>query len=289
MCTVHGVFLKYAAVALVAGLAASAIWVNDLLEDLPRLACFLALSHMCFVNGFMVVLFQLGAGMAILGKDAKQGGMPRWSYFVFLGFHAPSFLYTSWQHATDKFRKIPAANEVEPGWWIGGRYAVELGKTWSGIVDLTCEFPEGCRTSTQEYLLIPCWDGVPPSPALLDDAVNFALSAHAYGDVLVHCAHGRGRSTTVLCACLVKAGLHSDWESALEAIQGHRKVVKLNRAMRAVLAAWESQYMALTPTTASAKIPELVDERPLTKSGIARFAYGLFQQVVGTGEPAKSK
>merc|ERR1711957_740274 len=63
------------------------------------------------------------------------------------------------------------------------------------------------------------------------------------GDGLVHCAHGRGRSTTVMCACLVKFGLYPNWEAALEAIKKRRRVAKLNRAMRAALTAWQAKYV----------------------------------------------
>ena len=42
-------------------------------------------------------------------------------------------------------RVVPAATEVLPGWWLGGRYASELGLERRGaVVDLTVEFDEGC-------------------------------------------------------------------------------------------------------------------------------------------------
>ena len=75
---------------------------------------------------------------------------------------------------------MPVATEVQPGWWVGGCYGHELidpitkaVKEWSGIIDLTVEFPESCPT--QSYLSIPTWDGVPPSPAELEHAATFSV------------------------------------------------------------------------------------------------------------------
>ena len=117
-------------------------------------------------------------------------------------------------------------------------------KEWGGIIDLTVEFPESCRKSTKYYLSAPTWDGVPLSPADLESAAIFAVQAREKGDVLVHCAHGRGRSTTVMCACLIKAGLFSNWEEAFEkGIKPYRSVCKLNQRMMDNLAAWQAQYV----------------------------------------------
>ena len=146
---------------------------------------------------------------------------------------------------TQKYQLVPAASEVQKGWWVGGCYAHELGpKEWGGIIDLTVEFPESCRKSTKHYLSAPTWDGVPLAPADLESAAVFAVQAREHGDVLVHCAHGRGRSTTVMCACLVKAGLFSNWEEAFDkGIKPYRSVCKLNRRMMDNLAEWQAQYV----------------------------------------------
>ena len=39
-----------------------------------------------------------------------------------------------------------------------------LSSRWAATIDLTCEFPEGSIRNTSNYLLTPCWDGVPPTP-----------------------------------------------------------------------------------------------------------------------------
>jgi len=279
--------LKYAALSALAGVGIYLLVAEETGDgplQLQQVLLMLLLGHICFVNGLITVLFNLGLGMGMLGKDPGTGAVPLWSYFLFLGFHGPTWLYTRLHQLKDKRFRVAVANEVEPGWWVGGRYAAELGRCWSGTVDLTCEFPEGCAGKTERYLLLPCWDGAPPPPEAIERAANFAVSAREEGDVMVHCAHGRGRSTTVMCACLVKAGLYSSWEAAFEAIKRQRHVVKLNRGMKAVLARWQAEYAATTPERAAAEVPACGGEAPswtlrmLRRTpGLQRFLTGLQQ------------
>lgn len=255
MGAVYGVSLKYVALSAASGLGARAVLVHEANAASLDASQTVLVSFLCytsFLNGIIAMLFQLGVGMRMIGKSPSNGAVPLWSYIVFFGFHFPTWLYTSLHHLKDRAMRVPTATEVEPGWWVGGRYAADLGKHWAGVVDMTCEFPEGLASSTEQYLLLPCWDGVPPPPDALERAAQFATSARAAGDVLVHCAHGRGRSTTVMCACLVKSELYPNWELALEAIKRHRRVAKLNRAMRSALSTWQSQYVDTTPKKAAA-------------------------------------
>lgn len=124
------------------------------------------------------------------------------------------------------------------------RYSDELNMKWGGVIDLTSEFPEACINHTNAYLLIPLWDGVPPTPSQLEKAANFAVEAHKTGPVLIHCAHGRGRSTTTMCAALVRAGLFPTWKEAFEkGIKPARSVCKLNSAMKISLTEWQETYV----------------------------------------------
>eukprot|EP00933_Yihiella_yeosuensis_P038128 TRINITY_DN32087_c0_g1_i1.p1 TRINITY_DN32087_c0_g1~~TRINITY_DN32087_c0_g1_i1.p1 ORF type:complete len:295 (-),score=40.06 TRINITY_DN32087_c0_g1_i1:96-980(-) len=288
MGAVHGCYLKYVTLSLSSGIAAYA-WINaepdDIVffwgeEHVPEGFVLIFLFHCCLVNGVIAVLFKLGVGMSLLGKDPRNGRVPLWSYGIFMGFHVPTWLYTRLHHLKDRLYKVPPATEVEPGWWVGGRYGAELEKQWAGTIDLTCEFPEGCAKTTEQYLLVPCWDGVPPTPEMLEHAAKFALSASLNGDVMVHCAHGRGRSTTVMCACLVKAGLHPTWEAALDAIKNQRRVVKLNRAMRSALTSWQLQYQALTPRKAS-QPPVKEKEAAVIDEGFLHKPKKLIQMIFG--------
>jgi hypothetical protein len=268
MGTVHGVYLKYVGVSVLslAGYCAmiqSASVEGDnvaLLELLAYTAkrvlqslTILSLAYSCILNAIIAILFKLEAGMEIIGKNKKTGEIPWWSYVVFFPFHLPSMLYTNIHlqygtHMVEKDGKIapeivPQASEVQPGWWIGGCYGHRLKKDWSGIVDLTVEFPESCIKQTKEYLSIQTWDGVPAAPDQIEEAASFAVAARDKGDVLVHCAHGRGRSTTIMAACLVKAGLFSTWIDAFEkGIKPHRPCCKLNAKMRQNLTEWQAQY-----------------------------------------------
>ncbi|EED93537.1 predicted protein [Thalassiosira pseudonana CCMP1335] len=211
------------------------------------------LGYSTLLNGTIAVLFKMRRGMSLIGKDLKEGSIPWWSYALFFPFHLPTYGYT-WVHTkygkmkplapapnmtssdknaavSNKQPKIPVpvASEVQPGWWVGGCYAYKLNKQWAAVIDLTVEFPEGCIASTKRYLCLPTWDGVPCSPVQLEQAAQFCIEARENwkqlqqkGEVegephiLIHCAHGRGRSTTVACAALVKSGLYSNWEEALE-------------------------------------------------------------------------
>ena len=264
MGTVHGVYLKYV------GLSALSYYGYSMLsspgstskglehgdgsnhQTLTSMIPALVLGYSTIVNGVIAILFKTERGMAIIGKDRTSGQIPIWSYVVFFPFHIPTILYTHVHTRISFFRakkgshatKVPVASEVQPGWWVGGCYANELNKDWGGVIDLTVEFPESCRNRTKHYLSSPTWDGVPLTPADLEAAAVFAVDARKEGDVLVHCAHGRGRSTTVMCACLVKAGLYENWLDAFEmGIKPNRPVCKLNKRMKENLTAWQSEYV----------------------------------------------
>jgi hypothetical protein len=270
MGTVHGVYLKYVGLSALSyagysmfaepSASASPRMLEegaDTAQSLMKLLPALILGYSTFVNGAIALLFKLEWGMGIIGKDKVTGQIPLWSYILFFPFHVPTKLYTHihTRVSTHKVTNVktnqtehivvPVASEVQPGWWVGGCYGHELNKDhWGGIIDLTVEFPEACRDRTRSYLSAPTWDGVPASPADLEHAANFAVEARTHGDVLVHCAHGRGRSTTVMCACLVKAGLYANWEEAFEkGIKPHRSVCKLNKRMKENLTLWQAEYV----------------------------------------------
>lgn len=245
---------------------------------LLRLGTATVLSYSALLNGAIAVLFKLRKGMSLIGKDLKMGTIPWWSYLLFFPFHIPTIAYTavhtkcgrmkhyikaedSHDGSTTKQKvskvPVPVASQVQPGWWIGGCYAYQLNIQWAAVIDLTVEFPEKCRSSTQRYLCLPTWDGVPASPEQLEKAAVFCMEAienwkqlQENGEVkgepqiLIHCAHGRGRSTTVACAAMVKMGMFSDWEEALEVgIRPRRPVCKLNAMMRKNLTEWQRKYV----------------------------------------------
>ena len=262
MGAVHGVYLKYVGISALSlvgysMLSPDGVSVDSstsapedraaqramMLDALPRII----LGYSAVLNGVIAVLFKSETAMFIVGKNKITGDIPLWSYLVYFPFHFPSLLYThvhTWAGKNMYGHHVPVATEVQPGWWVGGCYGHELDKDWGGVVDLTVEFPESCIKRTKSYLNAPTWDGVPLDPAGLEKAAAFAVEARKSGDVMVHCAHGRGRSTTVMCACLVKAGLYDNWKDAFEkGIKPQRPVCKLNKRMRENLAAWQMEYV----------------------------------------------
>ena len=276
MGTVHGVYLKYVGMSALSYVGYSLLSGDDDSSSASSTNATNSMLRLMFgystvVNGMIAVLFKTERGMAIIGKDKQKGTIPLWSYVVFFPFHLPTILYTHVHTRTSKYNTklqkqkdendieyekkktskpvyeiVPVASEVQPGWWVGGCYGHELRNqtSWGGIIDLTVEFPESCRSQTKHYLSAPTWDGVPLSPEDLEHAATFAVNSRKDGDVLVHCAHGRGRSTTVMCACLVKAGLFDNWLQAFEVgIKPYRPVCKLNARMRQNLTSWQSQYV----------------------------------------------
>jgi protein-tyrosine phosphatase len=243
---------------------------SDLLP-LLRLGTATFLGYSTLLNGTIAILFKMKRGMGMLGKDLQKGTIPLWSYLLFSPFHIPTYAYTyvhtlmgrmkihdsSSPKKKTKKVKVPVASMVQPGFWVGGCFAHQLNKQWAGIIDLTVEFPESCRDKTLMYLCLPTWDGVPCSPEQLEKAANFAVEAkdnwmkmkeqgvvEGEPHILIHCAHGRGRSTTVMCAAMVKMGMYANFEEALEkGIKPGRPVCKLNAMMRNNLTEWQTIYV----------------------------------------------
>jgi len=263
MGAVHGVYLKYVGISALSFVGYNMLSPDGSLTDsssssgsenkaanqamIMGMLPSLILGYSAIVNGLIAILFKSERAMFIIGKNKTDGTIPLWSYLVYFPFHIPTLAYThihTWSGKAIHKPPVPVATEVQPGWWVGGCYGHELDKDWGGVVDLTVEFRETCIDRTKSYLGAPTWDGVPLDPAGLEAAAIFAVEAKKDGDVIVHCAHGRGRSTTVMCACLVKAGLYDNWKDAFEkGIKPQRLVCKLNKRMRENLTAWQKEYV----------------------------------------------
>lgn len=70
------------------------------------------------------------------------------------------------------------------------------------MLDVTCELP--LQLAPPAYLNLAVWDTHAPTPAQIDQGVQWAMQQRAAGrPILVHCAHGHGRSATVLGAILI--------------------------------------------------------------------------------------
>ncbi len=87
----------------------------------------------------------------------------------------------------------------------------------------------------------------------IQKGVEFALKYRAEGrPVFVHCAHGHGRSTVVLSAAMVAAGLSDDVVQAYQSIRLKRPGAHLNERQMAALKKWEVQWQSRLPSPASA-------------------------------------
>ena len=126
-----------------------------------------------------------------------------------------------------------------PGWWLGGWYSYELGVPFGTVVDLCCELPE--RASYNNYLCCPCWDGKLNVDAVRRAATVLAAASKSGGGgmpLLVHCAHGVGRSTCVMVAGMVEAGLFPTADAAFAHIKSARPTVKTSPTFQRVLKEW---------------------------------------------------
>jgi protein-tyrosine phosphatase len=242
-----------------------------LFQTIP--ACILGYSTL--LNGIIAILFKCEIGMKFIGKNQVNGQIPIWSYILFFPFHIPTKIYTYLHSLQDRNKHIPMASEIIPGWYLGGCYghlltssststSIDSNNTtneqdqpmeWLAVIDLTVEFPESTIHHTKQYLSMPTWDGIPASPQQLEDGANFILHAlqsnknnSTSNNILIHCAHGRGRSTTMMCAALVKCGYYTTWEDAFNiGIKPKRSVCKLNTRMKQNLIQWQNIYVKNEP------------------------------------------
>ena len=230
---------------------------NDLKEDPFAFLCkyflhFVKLYFLysAFLNLYIAQLFLLRSSMGLLMKNKTTGQIPWLSYVLFSPFHVPTLLYTHAHHFLGSMSSsIPAASQIHPDikLYVGSRYVEEVKAVtnWSGIIDLTCEFPETGKT--QNYKAIPCWDGQPPSVEQLERGARFGRDAMEKaglegGSLMVHCAHGRGRSCLMMCAVLVRMGLVDGWEEGFDMVKAGRSCCKLNEGMRKRLGEWSEKF-----------------------------------------------
>ena len=154
---------------------------------------------------------------------------------------------------------IPVVSEVKAtGFWIGGWPDKETITTlvpsppsslrpWDAIIDLTAELPlQDTEVSPDKYKCCPTLDATPVALHHLNEAATFSLAhrTNQGGNILVHCAFGKGRSTMTLCACLVAVGLCNCWEEAYEIVKKHRSIVNLSSDFQDALEIWEREWRA---------------------------------------------
>ena len=149
MGAVHGVHLKYVAMSI------GCVQTARSIDSEARFIAWSAFWYCAILHALIAACFVLRVGMPLIGKSAKTGQVPWWSYVIFWGFHLPTWLYTDLHTRHSVSTGTPVATEVVPGWWIGGRFGDRLKKKWAVTIDLTCEFPEACREVTGPSALPP--------------------------------------------------------------------------------------------------------------------------------------
>lgn len=195
-----------------------------------------------------LIHFNFGPSGEIMFKDAGSGHVHPISYVVYFPFH---LINLGMIYLTKLVSHRTPGSEVAPGFWLAGRHASQVerlakftpNRQWDCVIDLTCEFTETAKVSRGNYLNVPTWDGCPASVEDMERCVRFCEERHRENAlVLVHCAHGVGRSTLVMCAVLVRLGLQPDGQAALRHIKLSRPFARLNSGMTKRLQEWQDKY-----------------------------------------------
>lgn len=146
----------------------------------------------------------------------------------------------------------PVYDEIIPRVFLGGWPAhpallpVDTSPSKAGmgrkiaVVDVTCELPCRVRDDIDAYHLVPVWDSHAPSVDQIQRAIEWTLP---YLDddtyiVYVHCAHGHGRSATIVGAILIATGVVDTVDQAIKCMTKQRPLVRLNSRQRDALLMW---------------------------------------------------
>eukprot|EP00873_Tetraselmis_striata_P024639 jgi/Tetstr1/444903/TSEL_003354.t1 len=175
-----------------------------------------------------------GHTTGLLGKTPR-GGFRWWSYPVWWPYHLGLTLKLAVQQSV---QSEDIYNPVGKGWYIGSwpRLPEHLPPGEVAVLDCTCEL---AKKHDKPYLCLPTWDCQGPSSELISLGMAWAADQQRRGrEVLVHCAHGHGRSCTVLCAALINEGVVSNIDEALAYVQRTRPKAKLNPSQRRALEQW---------------------------------------------------
>ncbi|KAK9823004.1 hypothetical protein WJX81_005381 [Elliptochloris bilobata] len=222
---------------LVGGIATLPAVLAVLLRRHAPLPVTLVLCHIA-LTGFAVSIAASDAMAAdstgLLGKD-RDGVIGWWAWPLFWPYHLALRVKLHYQRWVST---EPLYSRIADGWYLGGwpAHGDLVPPGGPAVVDVTCELP---RRHSQPYSNVPVWDTHAPTPAQIEAGVRWALRQREAGrPVYVHCAHGHGRSTVVLCAALIRTGLAADPKAALALARAGRPRARFNYRQQDALEAW---------------------------------------------------
>ncbi|BDA40761.1 Uncharacterized protein YnbD [Coccomyxa sp. Obi] len=199
----------------------------------------LILAHVA-ASGFVVAIAATdtfaSSSTFLLGKQ-PSGKISWWGWALFWPYHVALRTKLWVQRQT---RVEPVWDHITDGWYLGGwpASAKMLPEGEPAILDCTCELPRIQRHLPYDNL--PIWDTHGPSVKQIDEGVKWALGQKESGrPVLVHCAHGHGRSLVVMCAILVVSGRAGDFLEAYKMVKAARPKVRLNSRQHKALVQWQ--------------------------------------------------
>lgn len=182
----------------------------------------------------------------LLGKQ-KDGRMDPLRYYLGYSYQIgiQTKLYLERTHGNER-----PYDEIIPSLVLGAWPAHEhlLPSTQRGqkiaVVDVTCELPCRVRHVIDAYHLVPVWDSHAASPDQIQRAVTWALPYARDPEyvVYIHCAHGHGRSGTVMGAMLLAMGEVDSVDEAIACMKQKRPLVRLNTRQRDALVAWKKSH-----------------------------------------------
>ncbi len=178
----------------------------------------------------LVTMAYLGFEQNVFQRNVftQRRGCLRWPARLLL---AP-YLFLSWCSYRMYTKRLFLPNKIYGNVWLGAfpRTAVaKLGVNWVGVLDLSNEFPvPTLKVPLQKYL--PVLDLTPPKPKTLVRAVRWLEHTQQQGNVLVHCALGLSRSSSVVACWLVWRGHVDNIESAIQHLNITRPGIVLSTA-----------------------------------------------------------
>ncbi|XP_051140169.1 uncharacterized protein LOC127257748 [Andrographis paniculata] len=208
-----------------------------------------------FTHLVSILLYHPSLNLPLFLGKAIDGSFPLWSTILF----APLFkIFRAFSSIRRSRCRDAPYTEISQGLYVGG-WPDSLEKLPPGdpaIVDCTCELPRNKWLHENSYLCIPTWDSRAPRIEQIEVAVAWACEKRTHNTpVFIHCAHGHGRSVTVMCAVLVALELADDWKIAEKMIKEKRPCIYLNALHRAALKEWTLKYDGIHSRCTSNKSP----------------------------------